>query len=156
MLEIRERLFIGSGIDCRNGDDDWAVVHACKSPCHQRAIGYKGNLSPSHPNYLVLEEDNDLFLNMIDPPKPLFMPQLFISFLEFSSSQWSKEKNILIHCNQGESRAPTLAMMFMAKHLKEIPNSSYFDARKEFEKLYAGYRPGNGIQIYLNQKWNEF
>lgn len=156
MFEIRERLFIGNGLDCRNGDDTWGVVHACKHPCHQRAVGYRGSLSSSHPNYLVLDRENDLFLNMIDPPRPLFMPQLFTSFLEFSSRQWDAGKIILIHCNQGESRAPTLAMMFMAKHLNEIPNSSYSEARKEFENLYTGYRPGNGIQIYLNQKWNEF
>ncbi len=156
MFEVRKCLFIGNEHDCRSGDEDWTIVHACKHPCHQRAVGYSGNLSSSHPNYLVLERKDDLFLNIIDPPGPLFMPQLFISFLEFSSKHWENEKQILIHCNQGESRAPTLAMMFMAKHLEEIPNSSYSEARIEFEKLYPGYKPGKGIQIYLNQKWHEF
>ena len=156
MFEIRERLSIGNGDDCRYGDDNWGVVHACKHPCHQGAVGYRGSLSSTHPYYLVFERENDLFLNMIDPPRPLFMLQSFTSFLEFTSRQWEDGKNILIHCNQGESRAPTLAMIFMAKHLKELPNSSYSEARNEFEKLYPGYRPGNGIQIYLDKKWNEF
>ncbi len=47
---------------------DWAIIHACKSPCHQGAVGYIGNLDRTHPNYLVLESGSDLFLNMIDPP----------------------------------------------------------------------------------------
>lgn len=156
MFEVRKRLYIGNEYDCRKGDEDWGIIHACKHPCHQRAVGYKGNLSSSHPNYLVLEKRNDLYLNIIDPSAPLFMPPLFTSFLNFTSLQWEGGKKILIHCNQGESRAPTLAMMFMAKHLKEIPNSSYSEARREFEKLYSGYKPGKGIQIYLNQNWQEF
>jgi hypothetical protein len=156
MIEIRKRLFIGDEDDCRYGDDDWGVVHACKHPCHQRAVGYRGKLSSTHPYYLVFERENDLFLNMIDPPRPIFMPQTFTSFLEFTSTQWEAGKNILIHCNEGESRAPTLALIFMAKHLKELPDSSYLEAREEFEKLYPAYRPGNGIQIYLTGNWNDF
>lgn len=156
MFEIRERLYVGNDIDCRSGNKDWGVVHACKHPCHQRAVGYTGNLNPSHPNYLVLDKENDLFLNIIDPPRPLFKPQLFTSFLEFTLKQWERGKKILIHCNQGESRAPTLAMMFMAKHLNDIPTSTFSEARTEFEKQFPGYRPGNGIQIYLNQNWNKF
>jgi hypothetical protein len=84
MIEISDRLYVGNEYDCREGDDEWAIVHACKSPCHQRAVGYRGKLRSSHPNYLVLEEENDLYLNIIDPPVPLFMPPLFTSFLKFA------------------------------------------------------------------------
>ena len=156
MIEITDRIFVGAEYDCRDGDNEWAVVHACKSPCHQRAVGYRGNLSNSHPNYLVLEKENDLYLNIIDPKVPLFMPPLFTSFLGFSGNHWDDGKNILIHCNQGESRAPSLVMLFLAKHKGEITDTSYDEARGEFAKIFSGYRPGLGIQIYLRDNWANF
>ena len=156
MIEVVERLFIGSETDCRIGDDDWAIVHACKSPCHQRAVGYRGRLPRSHPNYLVLEESNDLYLNIIDPPGPLFMPPLFTSFLEFAQRQWKQGRKILIHCNQGESRAPSLALLFLAKCRNEISNESFDSAKHEFQRIYSYYQPGQGIQTYLRGKWNDF
>ena len=59
-------------------------VHACKTPCHQRAVGYQGSLPSRHPHYLVLERPNNLYLDMIDPSEPLFMPPLFSEFIKFA------------------------------------------------------------------------
>lgn len=154
MNEISERLFIGSDSDHRTGDDEWAVIHACKSPCHQNAVGYRGSLPASHPHYLVLEKAVDLYLNIIDPPRPLFKPPLFSSFREFATHHWGHGKKILMHCNQGESRAPSLGLLFLAKRKGEFSNQSYADARAEFEVLYPFYRPGQGIQIYLDEHWD--
>jgi len=156
MFKTYERLYIGTEQDCRYGDNEWAIVHACKSPCHQREVGYRGNLPSTHPNYLVLERENDLVLNIIDPPRPLFMPKLFLDFLSFSEKHWSKGKTLLIHCNLGESRAPSLALLFMAKRLHRISDSSFEEAKSEFTKIFPGYTPGSGIQVYLREHWNEF
>ena len=40
MFETCERVYIGGNAACRDGTDGLAVVHACKSPCHQRAVGF--------------------------------------------------------------------------------------------------------------------
>lgn len=154
MQEVYERVIVTNDLSCTHGNSKLAVVHACKSPCHQNAVGYRGSLSNQHPNYLVLEQENDLFMNIIDPPTPLFMPPLFSHFIEFSNKHWSQGKKLLIHCNQGESRAPSLALLFLAKVVLAIPNDSYEDAREEFEKLYPGYNPGKGIQRYFSKNWS--
>jgi hypothetical protein len=156
MLEVQGGLYVGNEADCRVGDDEWAVVHACKSPCHQRAVGYRGSLSRNHPHYLVLEQGTDLYLNLVDPPIPLFMAPSFISFLSFARVQLKEGMKILIHCNQGESRAPSLALLLQAKLLGSISNESYEAARAEFEALFIGYNPGMGIQRYLADHWSEF
>ena len=153
MLEIHERLIVTNDQSCTNGNSNLAVVHACKSPCHQHAVGYRGNLANTHPNYLVLEKENDLFLNIIDPPVPLFMPPLFTAFLEFSNKHWGQGKKLLIHCNQGESRAPSLALLFLAKGVSVIPDTSYEAARIDFEKLYPKFNPGKGIETYFSKNW---
>ena len=155
MREIYERLNIGSERDCFVDREGWAVVHACKHPCHQGAVGYRGSLPSSHPHYLVLERGNNLFLNMIDPPKPLFKLELFRAFLDFAGRHWDVGDNLLIHCNLGDSRAPSLGLVFLAKHVGVLPDDSYELAAQEFRNLAGVYRPSAGIRTYLSRHWGE-
>jgi hypothetical protein len=106
-----------------------------------------------HPNYLVLRGPYDLYLNIIDPPVPLFKIETFVQFLLFAAEHHDRGASVLIHCNQGESRAPTLALLFLAKHLRVIPNGSFSDAKEVFASLCGGYRPGAGIQQFLTAHW---
>lgn len=154
MQEVHDRIFVAGDSSCRDGDDDWAVVHACKSPCHQQAVGYRGSLPNTDPNYLVLEGDTDLYLNIIDPPVPLFKPQLFTSFVIFASRQLKAGRKLLIHCNQGRSRAPSLALLYLAKKEGTISDASYPEARSGFERIFPRYAPGRGIQIYFENNWD--
>jgi hypothetical protein len=155
MLEAYERIWVASDQACRAGSGDWSVVHACKVPCHQRAVGYQGSLPSTHANYLVLNSGQNLYLNLIDPPRPLFMPASFEAFLSFANREWGAGRKLLIHCNQGESRAPSLALLFLAKCLQVVDNRSYGAAKQEFEKLYPTYKPGLGIQTYLTKNWHD-
>lgn len=152
-MQVYERVIVTNDLGCTSGSDKLAVVHACKSPCHQRALGYSGKLQDTHPNYLVLETDNDLFLNIIDPPVPLFMPPLFSRFLDFSNKHWHNGQELLIHCNQGESRAPSLALLFLAKGVSVISDESYAAARRDFERTFQRYNPGKGIETYFSKNW---
>lgn len=154
---ISEGIWIGDENDCFHGErDGWAVVHACKTPCHQKGVGYRGNLSSSHEHYLVLEHAYHLYLNMIDPDKPLFMPPLFTEFLKFARRVREEERELLIHCNQGASRAPSLGLLYMAKVSREVSNDSYEKARSQYEAIDPRYRPGLGIQTFLSKKWDLF
>ena len=153
MFEVHARLFIGTERACFfTRRDDWAVIHACKSPCHQKALGYKGSLPNNHPNYLTYERENHLFLNMIDPNEPLFMPPLFLASLDFIEKHIS-ERKVLIHCNEGLSRSPSLALLYLAKRAEIISGKSYGEAVKDFIKLFPSYRPGRGIVLYLQLNW---
>ena len=62
MLKIFNCILVGSEFSCPAPavEADLAVVHACNSPCHQGAVGYRGILDKSHPHYLVLERGCDL------------------------------------------------------------------------------------------------
>lgn len=154
MLEVYPNLFIGNDNDCfYHEKEHWAVIHACKSPCHQRVLRYKGNLSEGHPNYLIYEKSNHLFLNIIDPPTPLFKAQLFTRSLDFIGDRFP-ERKVLIHCNNGLSRAPSIALLFLAKRIRKIANESYMLAATDFKKLYPCYQPGRGIVCYLLQNWS--
>lgn len=154
LFEVSPHLYIGSENECSfSNSKEWALIHACKSPCHQRVLGYTGSLPSTHPNYLVYEIENHLFLNMIDPPQPLFKPQLFIKSLDFIDKHIENQK-VLIHCNLGKSRSPSIALLYLAKRLKKITNSSYESACVDFNKIYPYYQPGSGIMQYLSRNWD--
>ncbi len=153
MIEVHANLFVGHEGDCFFYEKEgWAVVHGCKIPCHQHAVGYSGNLPRTHPNYLVLERGSHLFLNMIDPDLPLFMPATFAATLAFMDKFWGTRK-ILIHCNQGNSRAPSLALLFLAKRLRVIDGTTFDTAARDFKRLYPPYQPGAGLLRHLRENW---
>ena len=155
MRKIIDRLFVGNDSDCFHHKEGWVCIHACKIKCHQRAVGYTGNLRKRHPNYLHKKEENNLYLNIIDPPIPLFPNELFEYFFEFIIPHWENGKNILIHCNQGQSRAPSLALLFLAKYLGMISNLSYDSAVQDYKKLDEYFNPGNGIAKHYKRNWDQ-
>ncbi len=154
MKKIVDRLYVGEDFECFNNRGGWVTVHACKSPCHQSAVGYRGNLHSTHPHYLFFEEENNLYLNLVDPPIPLFKIESFQAFLKFTQNKYKQNKSIFIHCNRGESRAPSLALLFLAKILNKISNESYESSLKDFIKLCSFYNPGKGIRTFLKNNWN--
>lgn len=148
IVEIYENLGYADEKDCFHAvDNELAVVHACKHPCF---INCKNTLD----NKLFAIEDNNLYLNMIDPPLPMFSVGLFTAFIDFVDERIN-DMPVLVHCNKGLSRSPSLCLVYMAKRFGTLPDDSYESAKVEFEKEYK-YRPGQGIQIWLSKNWNKF
>jgi predicted protein tyrosine phosphatase len=115
-------------------------------------VGYTtATISKKHPNYLVLERGHHLYLNLIDPPQPLFMMPSFAAFLLFVDREIT-DREVLIHCNQGESRAPSLTLLYMAKRLGMLPSDSYASADDAFRAKFS-YNPTSGIRIWLTNNW---
>ena len=155
MHQLLPNLFFGNESACTlDASGAVAVVHACKEPCHRAAVGYSNRSLPNtHPNYLILEREHHLFLNLIDPPAPLFMMPSFVAFLAFVDKNIA-ERRVVVHCNQGESRAPSLALLYLAKRTDELPGDSYESAAQAFRER-SPYNPGRGIQVWLSQHWEE-
>jgi len=137
---------------------DWAVVHATQT-VHYKLFGWdrKANKpNKNHPNYIYYEKDNRLSLNWVDGDASLYDwsgPETFIKVLDFID-KWIQTKTVLIHCDQGQSRSPTLGMLYLAKRAKLIPYQSFELARTEFIKIYPHYSP-SGIADYVKNKWDE-
>lgn len=149
-FQTAERLYFGD-LDCCGTHEDWAVVHACKDPCHRKAVAYAGKIETTHPHYLSLEKPHHLYLNLIDPPFPLFKLESFSLFFDFVDREIAA-RPVLIHCNQGQSRAPSLVLLYMAKRLGLLPDESYKAARDVFEKKFL-YTPGKGMETFLHENW---
>lgn len=158
MLEIDKNLFVGNLIDFENNqfDPDFYFVQACKEPCHRRAVGYSGRApEKSHPEYLIAYRERKIILNMIDPPiGKYFENTLFESSLNFINEHLTNNKKVLIHCNQGKSRSPSIGLLYLATKNK-IRNENYYLAKEDFLKIYPDYEP-NGIKEFLNTNWNNY
>ncbi|MBN2006406.1 MAG: dual specificity protein phosphatase family protein [Anaerolineae bacterium] len=159
MIEVYPNLFVGTQTDY---EDDvahrtgWAVVHACKEPFHRRALGYKGrSVAKDHPEYLVARRGDELSLNIIDADDPAyFAPEMINAALDFIDESLDAGKRVLLHCNLGESRSPSIALFYLAMRRKALPTTSLEAAEVEFRKLYPKYLPKPGIRGYLLQHWN--
>jgi predicted protein tyrosine phosphatase len=101
---------------------------------------------------LQLRRGSHLYLNLIDPPTPLFQPESFKYALDFID-EYIGSRKVLIHCNQAFSRAPSIALLYLAKRANAIRDTSYAAAVEDFLRLCRGYMPGEGIQTFFTENW---
>jgi len=158
MIEIYKNLYIGHEQDYENkvkNQQEWRVVHACKEPYHRQLIGYTGRGAPkNHPEYLIARRENRLFLNLVDADSPDYIPKEIIdAALEFIHESLSAGKPCLVHCNQGESRSPSIGLLHMARH-GHLPIMNLSSAESEFRKLYPAYNPKSGIRGFIMKYWS--
>lgn len=157
MKEISKGIWVGGRDDGARAvrDDTWAVVNTSKA-LHAELVGVPGNQLRRTPNYLELERGGLLSFNMVDGPAHLYTllgPQAFVKALDFIDL-WRSTRTVLVNCDQGISRSPTIALLYLAKRLREIPGDSFGNARNAFQVLYPQYSPG-GIGDFVATNWLE-
>lgn len=115
-------------------------------PHHRILLGYKGHIAPkNHPEYLVGKRKNQLSLNITDADNPDYIPNKIIdAAIELIETSLSTGNKCLIHCSQGQSRSPSIGLLYLAS--KGILSSDFLVAENEFRKIYPIYHPKNGIR----------
>lgn len=121
MTEVHPRLFVGSQDDYEQRvrhEQDWCVVHACKDPYHREALGYSGRaVANTHPEYLIARRGDRLILNLVDAANPAYIPkEIMDAALLFIEASLRGGRRVLVHCNQGHSRAPSIALLYLRAH----------------------------------------
>jgi protein-tyrosine phosphatase len=94
-------------------------------------------------------------LNILDTREeilPEYANPIFKSAMRFIDRE-IQNKKVLVHCNFGSSRSPSLGLTYLAIK-KAITNDSFKAAANEFRKLYHEYAPGTGIILYMQHNWN--
>ena len=143
-------LEVGDQSKCSRGSEEMAIIHACKFPCYVSRISPAKNYPKDDPRYLWVEDDHDLYLYIIDPPKPLFQIESIYKTLAFGEGR----QKILVHCNQGQSRSVALAILLWSFYGDK--HDSFEEAKKDFEDTHPDYpvTPNRGIQEFLTTNWN--
>ncbi|PJZ60804.1 dual specificity protein phosphatase family protein [Leptospira adleri] len=155
MIEVTLNFYIGNQSDYETNVaslQNWFVIHACKEPFHRNLLGYSGKGAPKgHPEYLLARRENRLFLNLVDAADPSYIPKEIIdTALKFIEEALSQNIPVLLHCNLGESRSPSIGLLFLAIN-ELIPNSSLQEAEQEFQKIYTKYNPKTGMRGFLEK-----
>lgn len=161
MIEISKNLYVGNIEDyyrLSTENEKWAFVHATQT-VHYNIFGWNRTFNKpdkNHPNYIIWEKDNRLSLNWVDGDARLYAwsgVQTFTKVLDFIE-KCIPERKVLIHCDQGISRSPTLGLLFLAKRLKSISNESYSKAYMDFINLYSLSQP-SGIGQFVKENWEK-
>lgn len=167
MKKIVERLYIGSMSDYNAlgaGILRYSVLGACKEPLHRRYArvsgadhdGYTGlSIGKDEAEYLWAECDHALYLNLVDARDVKFIPEACIDkALDFIQQEINDNRDVLIVCNQGTSRSPAIAFMYLIQlGLFDACPSHKMAERIFSEKFYPDYNPGTGIREYTKQYW---
>lgn len=161
MVEVWPGLNIGNESDYEHQVrhlDGWSVVHACKDPYHRQALGYSGRGAPKdHPEYLIARRNNRLILNLVDVADPAFIPKECVdAAIDFTSEALTSGRKVLIHCNKGGSRAPSIGLLYLIARTPRIEAQSFADAEAEFRALYPAYAPARGVQEFARQRFSEY
>jgi predicted protein tyrosine phosphatase len=157
MIEVVSNLYVGNDQDWElyvKGQPNWAVVHCAKEPYHREALGYDTPGAPkTHPEYLFARRGEEMCLNMVDTKDPAYIPMEVVKAgVNFIYAGLMRKKRVLVHCNRGESRGPTVAMLFLARNL----DMDFKKAEKSFLKKYSMYKPGQGCHEFAAKNWSHF
>ena len=161
MIEIHPNLYVGhqGDYECQvKGREGWAIVHACRDPYHRQLLGYTGRGAPKeHPEYLLAERGNRLYLNLVDANDPIYIQKEVIDkAITFIHEKLSGGLTILVHCNQGESRGPGISFLYLLQHTDALPKTSLDDALARFHQIYPTFHPGRGISGFIAAYWTEY
>jgi predicted protein tyrosine phosphatase len=98
-----------------------------------------------------------MFLNLVDADDPAYIPKEIIeSALSFVDEALASGSRTLVHCNQGESRSPSIGLLYLAARTDTISRDSLAEAERDFRALYPLYNPKAGIRGFLLAHWGQY
>lgn len=172
MIEVFPNLFVGAADDLMyaagpggagTGDvaPGWFVISAAKEPWHREALGYKERGAPKdHPEYLVARRDRRLILNLVDVEDPAYIREEIIgAALGAIDAAMDAGDKVLLHCNQGHSRAPSIALLWL-RWGEKSPVCPFMaqlhpdSAMVAFGEIYQGFSPAGGMAAYIRNHWD--
>lgn len=157
MIEIYPNLYVSDYREAKPmiGAEGWFVVSAAKEPEHRKAVGYETRAAPKDdPEYLIAERPGHLILNLIDAPSAAYIPEAIMTkATQAIHDHLTAGDKVLVHCNEGLSRAPTIALLYLNQFTDRFAGMDHWTASNEFEKIYPGYKPADGVNDYARGHW---
>jgi hypothetical protein len=157
MEQVFPNLYVGNDDDVEKAKEKgFYILSACKDGPngHRAMLGYDSHAAPKGKEYLVAQRGNHMVLNLVDANDPAFISDEAVEAgLAFIEKNIENHK-ILVHCNRGESRSPSIAMLFMRK-IKDLPER-FREGFKIFKTLYPAYKPALGMEFYTQKKYSTY
>ncbi len=121
---------------------------------HQSVVGWEGRgCNPDNPYYLFKRNSDAIYLNMIDAEDPKYVNDEMINpALNFIHEELSKENEVFIYCSLGESRSPSIALMYLLEYGlidKGKDTINFFRST-----CYPRFNPKKGNLLYIKNRWD--
>ncbi len=129
-----------------------ALNRASNYVTHQSAVGWTGRgCNPDHPYYLYKETEEAIYLNMIDGNNPKYISDTMINpALAFIDRHLQADNSVFIYCSLGESRSPSIALMYLLEHNLIKKENALIDFQDNY---YLNYYPKDGVRLYIENRW---
>ncbi len=156
MKEIYSRIYVGGDPDYLRvkDDSDWRILRCAKdgNGGHRETLGYQERSAPKGPDHLFVERPRKLILNMVDhTDDPDFFPDPLVDkALAYISDSVRLGHKVLVCCNHGQSRSPSLVFLWLYLNGK-LP-TEYHRALRSFRQAYPAYSPSDGIRQYVKSR----
>lgn len=157
MHEIIDKLWTGDDTDYLRVKDKpgWSILRCCKEGVggHRETVGYTTPAAPKGNDYLAAKKGDRMALNFIDPHDPNFIPRAMIDKgLEYINTRLKAGDKVLVACNQGQSRGPTTAMLYL-RSIGDL-TGSFIESERKFRTLCPDYDPGIGVRQFARSNWD--
>lgn len=150
-------LFVGDDNDDPEAQKKGYAILACAKDGlygHRSILRYTSLGAPKDANYYHVTRGKRMALNLLDLEDPNFIPkEAVFPGLRFINKHLKAGDKVLVHCNAGHSRGPTMAMMFL-RTIGELP-SGFVTSEKIFRSLYPRYDPGVGMRTFARAHWEQ-
>lgn len=161
MIEVAPRIFIAKEEEIADlTPSEYSLLSLASTFHYQMHSWKKGENHKDDPCYVMCAHGSQILsINWVDGPSHLYdwqgkgveVMQKILTWIEY---QLDHNRQVIISCNQGVSRSPTIALLYMSKVLHLLPSNSFPKASSAFQKLYEEYNPG-GIAGFVNEHWHE-
>lgn len=156
MEAIIEGIYVGSDVDVPKAKErGYAILAACKEGPngHRAMLGYHTLGAPKGKDYLYARKGDWMALNLLDVEDPQMIPDKVITAgIAFIAEMMNEKKKILVHCNAGHSRGPTMAMLYL-RSVGELPQP-FNRAKHIFKTLYHPLSMGHGMEFHARDMWD--
>ena len=150
---VHHGLFVGSAADTYKFSG--SILHCARDPWFVNAANNakicKTNPQPECNGTVIRMAYNEMSLNLVDSSNVKYFNDVTIDpGLNFITHRMSEGDAVLVHCNLGISRSPSIALLWMWEH--GYLDKEFRYALPQFKELYPAYQPGNGVWQYLKAR----
>ena len=123
------------------------------------ALPYNPSSSGMSMAWAIARRTRRLILNLIDAPDPAYIPEeIMVAAIDAIDHALATGDKVLVHCNQGQSRAPMIGLLwlryskFSGPFIKRL---SFDDALAAYAELYPPLSPGDGMRAFVAARWEQ-
>lgn len=159
MIEVCPNLHVGSEHNEQSlrGQAGWFFRHACKEPYHRQALAHTGRTAAkTHPEYRIARRNGRLILNLVDIDGPSYISFEIVDAASYAIRDDIEHSKILLHCNQSQSRSPSIALLYLLKHTDFLSREDIAAAIAAFRAIYSSYTPARGMAEYVRLNWHRY